>query len=72
MAASQVDQRLLVIHFQQLQNERIQDNATCENPMALPTGSDYALVNGQLVVDRGKHTGARPGKVLRGPGYRAP
>ncbi len=52
--------------------ERIQDNATYENPMALPTGIDYVLVNGQLVVDQGKHTGAKPGKVLRGPGYEAP
>jgi N-acyl-D-aspartate/D-glutamate deacylase len=52
--------------------ERIQDNATYENPMALPSGIDYVLVNGQLVVDRGKHTGAKPGKVLRGPGYKAP
>jgi hypothetical protein len=30
------------------------------------------LVNGVPVVDGGKPTGARPGKVLRGPGYRAP
>jgi N-acyl-D-amino-acid deacylase len=52
--------------------ERIQDNATYENPMALPSGIDYVLVNGQLVVDHGKHTGAKPGKVLRGPGYKAP
>jgi N-acyl-D-amino-acid deacylase len=52
--------------------ERIQDNATYENPMALPSGIDYVLVNGQLVVDHGKHTGAKPGTVLRGPGYKAP
>jgi N-acyl-D-amino-acid deacylase len=52
--------------------ERIQDNATYEKPMALPSGIDYVLVNGQLVVDHGKHTGATPGKVLRGPGYKAP
>jgi len=49
--------------------ERIQDNATYENPVAVPTGIDYVLVNGQLVVDEGKHTGAKPGKVLRGPGF---
>lgn len=49
--------------------DRIQDNATYENPVATPTGVDYVLVNGQIVVDEGKHTGAKPGKVLRGPGY---
>ena len=46
--------------------DRIQDNATYENPVAVPTGIDYVLVNGQIVVDEGKHTGAKPGKVLRG------
>ncbi len=35
----------------------------------MPAGIDYVLVNGQLVVDEGKHTGAKPGKVLRGVGY---
>jgi N-acyl-D-amino-acid deacylase len=51
--------------------ERIQDNATYENPVAVPTGVEYVLVNGQIVVDEGKHTGAKPGKVLRGAGYDA-
>ncbi|HEY7639829.1 MAG TPA: amidohydrolase family protein [Steroidobacteraceae bacterium] len=49
--------------------DRIQDNATYENPVATPSGIDYVLVNGQIVVDQGKHTGAKPGKVLRGPGF---
>jgi N-acyl-D-amino-acid deacylase len=49
--------------------DRIQDTATYENPVAVPTGIEYVLVNGQIVVDEGKHTGAKPGKVLRGPGY---
>jgi N-acyl-D-amino-acid deacylase len=49
----------------------IQDNATYEQPLAVPTGIDYVLVNGQIVVAHGRHTGAKPGKVLRGPGYRA-
>ncbi|HEV8333583.1 MAG TPA: amidohydrolase family protein [Steroidobacteraceae bacterium] len=48
--------------------DRIQDTATYENPVAAPTGVDYVLVNGQIVVDEGKHTGATPGKVLRGSG----
>jgi N-acyl-D-amino-acid deacylase len=49
--------------------DRIQDNATYENPVATPAGIDYVLVNGQIVVDEGKHTAAKPGKVLRGAGY---
>ena len=49
--------------------DRIQDNATCEDPVAVPTGIDYVLVNGEVVVDEGKHTGAKPGKVLRGSGF---
>ena len=31
---------------------------------------EYVLVNGVLVVDAGEHTGARPGRVLYGPGRR--
>lgn len=50
----------------------IADTATYENPSALPTGIDYVLVNGQIVIDQGRHTGARPGAVLRGAGYQAP
>ena len=49
--------------------DRIQDNATYENPVAVPAGVDYVLVNGQIVVDEGKHTGAKPGRVLRGSGF---
>jgi N-acyl-D-amino-acid deacylase len=49
--------------------ERIQDTATYEDPMATPTGIDFVLVNGEVVVEQGRHTGARPGKVLRGPGF---
>jgi N-acyl-D-amino-acid deacylase len=51
--------------------DRIQDTATYENPVGVPTGIDYVLVNGEIVVDEGKHTGAKPGKVLRGAGYQA-
>jgi N-acyl-D-amino-acid deacylase len=52
--------------------EHIQDNATYENPVAPPSGIDYVLVNGELVVDAGRHTGKKPGRVLRNSGYRAP
>jgi N-acyl-D-amino-acid deacylase len=49
--------------------DRIDDNATYQEPMRYPSGIDYVLVNGRLVVDGGKHTGARPGIILRGAGY---
>jgi N-acyl-D-amino-acid deacylase len=52
--------------------ERIDDVATYANPTAYPTGIDYVLVNGEVVIDQGGHTGAKPGMVLRGPGYAAP
>ena len=48
---------------------RLDDVANYENPTAYPTGIDYVLVNGQLVIDQGRHTGAKPGQVLRGAGY---
>lgn len=50
--------------------DRIQDNATWAEPLRYPSGIDYVLVNGVLVVDGGKHTEARPGMPLYGPGYR--
>jgi N-acyl-D-aspartate/D-glutamate deacylase len=49
--------------------EKIQDNATYEFPFRPPTGIDFVFVNGQLVMENGKHTGARPGKVIYGPGH---
>ena len=48
--------------------DTLQDRATYDQPLLSPAGIDYVLVNGQLVVDHGKHTGARPGRVLYGPG----
>jgi len=51
--------------------DHLQDRATYSEPMLAPDGIDYVLVNGQVVIDRGKHTGARPGKVLYGPGYKS-
>jgi N-acyl-D-aspartate/D-glutamate deacylase len=47
----------------------IRDLATFDNPNQLSQGMEYVLVNGVPVIDHGKMTGARPGKVLRGPGY---
>jgi N-acyl-D-aspartate/D-glutamate deacylase len=49
--------------------DRLQDRATYEEPRLEPEGIDYVLVNGQVVIDKGRHTGARPGRVLYGPGW---
>jgi len=51
--------------------DRIQDTATYDEPLRYPTGIDYVVVNGQLVVEHGRHTGAKPGEVLYGPGHRS-
>ncbi|MFL6469176.1 MAG: amidohydrolase family protein [Pyrinomonadaceae bacterium] len=48
--------------------DKIQDRATYEQPLLTPVGIDYVLVNGSVTVENGKHTGARAGKVLYGPG----
>jgi N-acyl-D-aspartate/D-glutamate deacylase len=44
---------------------RISDLSTYYNPQVFPVGVEYVIVNGVIVVDRGRHTGAKPGKVLR-------
>jgi N-acyl-D-amino-acid deacylase len=49
--------------------EEISDMATFEDPHQYAIGMKYVLVNGELVVEEGKHTGRRPGKILHGPGY---
>lgn len=49
---------------------RIKDRATYQHPTLSPEGIDYVLVNGQVVIDHGKHTGAKPGRILYGPGWR--
>jgi len=48
--------------------DKIQDNATYEKPMLAPTGIDYVLVNGQVVIENGKHSGAKPGRIIYGAG----
>jgi len=40
------------------------------DPLHHGEGFLYVAVNGQLAVDRGKITEARPGRAIRGPGYR--
>ncbi len=46
------------------------DHATFEDPHQLSTGVVHVLVNGTPVVRDGRHTGALPGRIVRGPGYR--
>jgi len=48
----------------------VTDKATFAQPNQLSVGMDYVLVNGIPVIAAGQATGARPGKVLRGPGAR--
>ena len=50
--------------------DTIIDKATFDQPHQYAEGIKYVLVNGERVVSDGKHTGARPGRILHGPGYR--
>jgi N-acyl-D-aspartate/D-glutamate deacylase len=45
--------------------ERVIDKATYTQPFQYNEGIEYVIVNGQVVLDQGKHTGARPGRALR-------
>jgi N-acyl-D-amino-acid deacylase len=49
--------------------DRIQDHATYDEPHRYATGMRHVAVNGTLVVRDGAHTGALPGRVVRGPGW---
>ncbi len=49
--------------------ERVADRATYDEPHQLSDGIVHVLVNGVAVVDGGKHTGAFPGRPVRGPGW---
>jgi dihydroorotase/N-acyl-D-amino-acid deacylase len=48
----------------------IADRATFEDPHQLSVGMKYVLVNGVVVVRNERHTGAKPGQIVWGPGYR--
>ncbi len=48
----------------------IQDHATFAQPHQYATGVQHVLVNGVPVIADGEHTGATPGRVVRGPGWR--
>jgi N-acyl-D-amino-acid deacylase len=49
---------------------KVQDFATFENPHQYSTGMVHVFVNGTHVLENGEHTGARPGRVVRGPGWK--
>lgn len=48
----------------------IKDNATFENPHQYATGVFHVWVNGEQVLKDGEHTGATPGRFIRGPGWK--
>lgn len=50
--------------------ERVQDHSSFEDPHQLSTGMSHVIVNGVQVLRDGEHTGATPGRVIRGPGYK--
>jgi N-acyl-D-aspartate/D-glutamate deacylase len=47
--------------------ERVKDRSTFEEPFQYNEGIENVIVNGQLVLEAGQHTGARPGRALRKP-----
>ncbi len=49
---------------------KVQDMATFENPHQYATGMVHVFVNGEQVLRDGEHTGATPGRVVRGPGWK--
>jgi N-acyl-D-amino-acid deacylase len=50
--------------------EQVRERSTYADPNHYSEGIPYVAVNGALVVDEGKITAARPGRILRGAGYR--
>jgi N-acyl-D-aspartate/D-glutamate deacylase len=49
---------------------KVRDTATFEKPHQYAEGFSHVIVNGQVVVENGGMTAARPGRVLYGPGRR--
>jgi N-acyl-D-amino-acid deacylase len=48
-----------------LDEDRVDDRATYTDPHQYPTGIEYVIVNGSVVVEGKRHTRRLPGKVLR-------
>ena len=49
--------------------QRIEDHATFAQPHRYATGMIHVFVNGRQVLKNGEHTGAKPGRFVRGPGW---
>jgi len=49
--------------------EKVQDHATFEKPQQYATGVIDVFVNGVQVIKDGEHTGKKPGRFVKGPGY---
>jgi len=49
----------------------VADRATFTDPFQYPVGIPTVIVNGRVVLDEGRHTGARPGVVIHGKGWAA-
>jgi N-acyl-D-aspartate/D-glutamate deacylase len=49
---------------------RVRETNSFERPKSYAQGVSYVLVNGVVVIDKGQHTGAKPGKALRGAGFK--
>jgi len=49
---------------------KVKDNATFDKPHQYAEGMIYVLVNGVQVLKEGEHTGAKPGRFVKGPGFR--
>ena len=50
--------------------EEVNDKATFEKPHQYAVGMKHVFVNGEQVLKNGEHTGALPGQIVRGPGWR--
>jgi len=50
--------------------EKIIDKATFEDPHQYPEGIDYVIINGKIVLEKGKFKDLKSGNILRGPGYK--
>ena len=48
--------------------DTVADRATFAVPKQYPVGFDYVIVNGRITIEKGKHTGAKSGQILRGKG----
>lgn len=64
---------LKVGHFADLaifDADEIIDQATYDDPKQYATGMKHVFVNGIQVLNNGEHTGAMPGRIVRGPGWK--